>query len=140
MTVSDEEYALIVSKAEQAEAIRLKNEQQKNSVNSRLTVKKWVPVFESPKDGSVQNEQPEIGKSKIAFYLRLCAWITGILLLIFGIVSAIEYGSALEFLICLISTAFEMLLFYAVAEILDALAELKAIEKGGFKYSETRKK
>lgn len=140
MTVSDEEYALIVSKAEQAEAIRLKNEQQKNSVNSRLTVKKWLPVFEAPKDGSVQNEQPETGKSKIASYLRICAWVICVLLGFVGIVVSIEAESILNILVYALGATLEVLMLYYYAEVLDSLAELKAIAKGGFKYSETRKK
>ena len=110
MTVSDEEYALIVSKAEQAEAIRLKN------------------------------EQPESGKSKIASYLRICAWVICVLLGFVGIVVSIEAESILNLLVYALGAALEVLMFYYYAEVLDSLAELKAIAKGGFKYSETRKK
>ena len=138
--VSDEEYELIVSKAAAVEAIRQKEEQLKKIKASRTNVKKWVPIFVVPKD-TVETEKdvPETGKSKIASYLRICSWVVGVLLMIIGLVSTLGSDSGFELFLCLISAAIEVLSFYAFAEILDSLAELKAIANGGFKYRESDK-
>ena len=50
--VTDEEYALILSKVKQVEEIKAKEEQERqrerNKVSNRV-IKKWIPVFEKPK-------------------------------------------------------------------------------------------
>ena len=143
--VTDEEYALILSKAKQVEEIKAKEEQERqreqNKVSYRV-IKKWIPVFEKPKsEWSSPSEEKKVdnGRSKIASILRTVAWVMGILAFISGIIIAFGTGNFLPVLITLGAGAMEMLLFYALAAILDYLAELTSIARNGFKYTETNK-
>ncbi len=144
--VTDEEYALILSKAKQVEEIKAKEEQERqrerNKVSYRV-IKKWIPVFEKPKSEwstpSEEEEKVDNGKSKIASILRTVAWIMGILAFISGIIIAFGTDNFLPVLITLGAGAMEMLMFYALAAILDYLAELTSIARNGFKYTETNK-
>ncbi len=146
MAVTDEEYALILSKAKQVEQIRLKQEQAKEREQSRQssrTAKKWVPVFKKPAsewDSPDKKEEVETGRSKIAAIARVVAWILlGTLSVLVGVFSAVGTVNPLLLLLSLGAAAVEMLLFYALASILDYLAELTAIARNGFKYTETNK-
>lgn len=143
--VSDDEYALIISKAEQVEYIEEKEKlerQREREGKKRRIIRKWIPVFEKPKDDSVfadEKEQVENGKSKIASILRGVAWITGFLFVVCGIIVADGARAFSPILIFICAGALEMLMFYALAAILDYLAELTAIVRNGFKYDESNK-
>ncbi len=145
MQVTDEEYALILSKAKEVAEIKAKQEQsnRKNEIgpHNRI-IKKWIPIFEKPKsewDSTSEKEKTDNGRSKIASILRAVAWILGILSVISGIVIAFGTENFLPVLITLGAGAIEMLMFYALASILDYLAELTSIARNGFKYNETNK-
>ncbi len=142
--VTDEEYALILSKAKQVEEIKAKEEQERQKERSKTSyrmIKKWIPVFEKPKsEWSLPSEEKvDDGRSKIAFVLRTVAWIIGMLLFISGIVIAFGTETFLPILITIGVGTMEMLMFYALAAVLDYLAELTSIAKNGYKYTETNK-
>lgn len=84
MKVTDEEYALIVEKAEQVEAIHRKEELEKERQQARLMViKQWLPIFENSKSKQASygdKNNPETGKSTIASVLRVVACATCIVL------------------------------------------------------------
>jgi hypothetical protein len=146
--VSDEEYALILEKAEQVEAIRRKEEIEKEREQARrrtsyALTKRWLPIFEKPKSEWASEEdksKPETGKSKIATACRVFAWLSCICLVIFGIAIAVTIKSFNLFLLRFGIAGMTLLIQYAIAEILDCLVELTAIARNGFKYSETNKK
>lgn len=143
--VTDEEYALIFSKAKQVEEIKAKEAQERQKERDKASyriVKKWIPVFQKPKsEWSSPNEKEKVddGRSKLAPILRATAWIIGVPVLILGILISLGAKSFFPVLITLASGAIEMLIFYALADALDYLAELTAIARNGFKYTETKK-
>ena len=120
MKVTDEEYALIVEKAKQVEAIRRKEEIEKEQKQAET--------------------ESSTGKSIIASVLRFVAWVSFIVLFIFGIRSAVSAKDFVVFLLYFGIGGMSLLIPYAIASILDYLAELTAIAKSGFKYSDTKKK
>ena len=109
MNVSDEEYALIIEKAEQVEAIQQREELEKEREQARqkstyLITKRWLPIFEKPKSEWLSSEdknKPETGKSIVAMLLRVVAWISCICLVIFGIASAISTETFVIFILYL---------------------------------------
>ncbi|MDD6488933.1 MAG: hypothetical protein PUG48_03850 [Clostridia bacterium] len=143
--VTDEEYALILSKAKQVEEIKSKEEQERQNERNKVSyrvIKKWIPVFEKTKSecsSLSEEEKVDNGRSKIASILRTVAWIIGILAIISGIVIAFGAKNFLPILITFGVGTMEILMFYALAAILDYLAELTSIAKNGFKYIETKK-
>lgn len=145
MTVTDEEYLLILEKAKQVKDIKAKEDiekQKEKNKSSHKTVKKWIPIFEKPKDEWAsygEKETADMGVSKVASILRVVAWLMGILTIISGIAISFAAENILSFLIALIVGALEMLMFYALASILDYLAELTSIARNGFKYNESNK-
>ena len=70
ITISDEEYDLILSKLAQVNEIRSKEEakqRKKQEQSHNSLIKKWIPVFTKPKDPlDDENNSPETGKSKFA--------------------------------------------------------------------------
>ena len=142
--VTDEEYALILSKAKQVEAIKAREEQERLKERNKgphLRIKKWVPVFEKPKSewaAPYEEEKIDTGRNKIAFLLRISAWIIGVIAFILGVVIAAQ-TTLLPLLIALGASAIEILIFYSIAAILDYLAELTSIARNGYKYTETNK-
>lgn len=145
MEVTDEEYALILSKAKEVAEIKAKEEQEQQKERNKASyriIKKWIPVFEKPKsewESPSDKEKIDDGRSNVASMLRMVAWILGILSAISGIVIAFETENILPVLIALGAGAIAMLMFYALASILDYLAELTSIARNGFKYNETSK-
>ena len=143
--VTDEEYALILSKSKQVEEIKRKEEQERekerNKVSYRIT-KKWVPVFEKPKDewnSYDEKEKVDDGKSKIAKKLRAVAWATVIIATISGLIADITLGSFFVTICAFGASMVEWLALYSVASVLDYLAELTSIARNGYKYTETNK-
>lgn len=142
ITVTDEEYELILSKARQVEAIRQKEEENRQKERSKArTVKMWKPVFKKPQETweAEQDKQEDTGKSRIAQYLRMVGWGMFIVLCIVGIIMLIASGSILFLLAAVFSGGVELLWFCALAAILDHLAELTSIARNGFKYVESGK-
>ncbi len=140
--VTDEEYELIISKAKQVEEIKTKEEQERQKEQSKTSyrvTKKWMPVFEKQKNEGESNEEEDDGKSRIASILRIVAWLIGILSVLLGIFLAVEMEIFLPVIIAFGAGAIEMLMFYAIAAVLEYLAELTAIARNGFKYNESSK-
>ena len=143
--VTDEEYVLLLSKAKQVEEIKTKEELERQKERNRASykvIKKWIPVFEKAKsEGASLNEEDkeDNGKSKVATVLRVVAWIIGIVAVISGIATSCGTDSILPILSTLGIGAIEMLMFYALAAVLDYLAELTSIARNGYKYTEANK-
>ena len=140
MTISDEEYELILSKLAQVNEIRSKEEarkRKKQEQSHNSLTKKWIPVFSKSIDPlDEENNAPETGKSKFATVIRIIAFIIGIV----GIICGIITGNILYIIISIISSVIGFVIFFALAEILDGFAELNAIVSNGFKFSEEKKK
>jgi len=136
--VTDEQWEEIIKKAKAVEEIQMREEcerQKKHTQAQGKPIKKWIPIFQKPKDEFSSEGEEETGKSKIATKLRIVAWLLGIITVIGGFIAG-------KFLLILISFAvcgLELLMFYALASILDYLAELTAIAKSGIKYTESNK-
>ena len=141
ISVSDEEYAQILAKTAEVEAIRKKNAAVETKKRNAKTEKQWLPIFEMPQQRD-ENGRPiaaeETGRCKLAFLLRVLALAILAVGLISGLVLLNE--SVFSFLTTAIATVVEVLLLYAVAEILDYLATLSAVAKQGYHYRETTKK
>ena len=141
--ISDEEYAEVLRKKELVEAIQAKERQERERkyANQRANlVKKWVPVFEKPKsewdDPDKKDVQPT-GKSKVAAILSGLAWISLILGAISGII--LLFAEPITGGIVIGSVFVESIFLFALAEILNNLAEQTAIMRGGMIYKETNK-
>ncbi len=141
ISVTDEEYAQILAKTAAVEAIRKKNATEQAKKRPAKTEKQWLPIFKLPEQRD-ENGRPivleETGKCKLAFLLRVLALAILAVGLISGLVLLSE--NVFSFLTTAIATVVEVLLLYAVAEILDYLATLSAVAKQGYHYRETTKK
>ena len=142
-TITDEEYAEVLRKKELVEAIQAKERQERERkyANQRTNLaKKWVPVFEKPKsewgDPDKKDVQPT-GKSKVAAILSGIAWASIILGAIIGII--LLFAEPIAGGIVLGSVFVESLFLFALAEILNNLAEQTAILRGGMIYKEINK-
>ena len=119
----------------------LERQKERNRASYKV-IKKWIPVFEKAKsEGASLNEEDkeDNGKSKVATVLRVVAWIIGIVAVISGIATSCGTDSILPILSTLGIGAIEMLMFYALAAVLDYLAELTSIARNGYKYTEANK-
>lgn len=141
--ISDEEYAEVLRKKELVEAIHTKERQERERkyANQRANlIKKWVPAFEKPKsewdDPDKKDDQPT-GKSKVAAILSGIAWISLILGAIIGII--LLFAEPIAGGIVIGSVFVESISFFALAEILNNLAEQTAIMRGGMIYKEINK-
>ena len=139
--ISDEEYAEVLRKKELVEAIQAKERQERERkyANQRANLaKKWVPVFEKPKSEWVDPDKkdvPPTGKSKIAAILRGVTWASIAICVVGGLISLFEEPAIAG---AIFGGVFvESLLFFALAEILDNIAEQTAIMRGGIIYKET---
>ena len=107
--------------------------------------KKWIPIFVKSKEGTSNsykdNEKVEVdtGKSKIAVMLRIIAWTIGIIAMLVGFFLAVDKEKIIFLISAVAGATLEMLSFYALASILDYLAELTSIIRSGFKYNESDK-
>ncbi len=142
--VTDEEYAQIIEKINQVEAIKSKEKaklQEERDRRSAVTVKKWIPVFTKPKpDLAVSdNEKPDDGRSTLALVLRIVSSLGGIIAVIAGIAVSVNKDNIVPALITAGSAISLILIFYTFAAILDYLAELTSIARNGYKYSESQK-
>ena len=142
-TISDEEYAEVLRKKELVEAIQAKERQERERkyANQRVNlVKKWVPIFEKPKSAWADPDKkdvPPTGKSKIAAILRSITWSSIAICVVGGLILLLE--NPLIAGVIFGGVFVESLLFFALAEILDNLAEQTAIMRGGIIYKETPK-
>lgn len=143
VAVTDEEYELILSKANQVKAIKEKEEFERQKERGRAahrTIKKWIPVFEPKEEwSSYVKKENDNGKSKMASLLRIAAWAIGIIAVIAGLMTSFETEDILPVIITLGVGAMGMLVLYALASALDYLAELTSIARNGYKYKETTK-
>jgi len=141
--ISDEEYAEVLRKKELVEAIQAKERQERERKNANQranNAKKWVPIFEKPKsewEDPDNEEAPPTGKSNIAAIIRGITWTTLVLAVIGGII--LLFANPIIGIAVLGGALIESILFFALAEILDNLAEQTAIMRGGFVYKETNK-
>ena len=138
--VTDEEYALILSKAKQVEEIETREEQKRQKEQKKVSyrvIKKWIPVFEKPsneKSSPSEEKKVDNGKSKVARNIRITYYI---LLAIAFIGAIILDASILPYVV--IGGLVEGILVEGLASILDYLAELTSIARNGYKYTETNK-
>lgn len=145
ISVTDDEYELILSKVKQVEDIRAKEEKIKLREISRKSnnaTKKWIPIFEKPKDESsyIEEKKPiDNGKSKMASVIRGSSWTISIIALLFCIFLSINSKNIFPIVIVLCADAIYEIVAYTGAAILDYLAELTSIARNGFKYKETYK-
>lgn len=136
MQVTDEEWAQILEKLETVRQIRERESREKAEV---CGPKKLVPIYQPSQDANRTDRSAGNGVSAIAGLLRIAGWVLAALTLIVGFVSLLGTDDILPLLISLGSGALTLLLFYALAEILDGLAHLRAIFKSGWKYTESNK-
>lgn len=142
--VTDEEYAEILENDKQIDQIFAKEKekaQNANAINSDKDEKTWVPVYELPveeKNGTTAERYAQ-GKSTCAAILRVVAWIILIIAGIMGIIMGANADEGRIIFVCIGSGLLNMLFFYALAEILDRLAELTAIARNGIKYKVDKK-
>ena len=142
--VTDEEYSLIISKSKQVEEIKRKEEQEREKERNKVSykiIKKWVPVFEKPKNESLfgdDKEQVDTGKSKAAKNIRITYYVLLALAFIGAIILDVtEETNILPYVA--IGGIVESVLVEGLASILDYLAELTSIARNGYKYNETTK-
>lgn len=142
--VTDEEYALILSKSKQVDEIKAKEEQERQKERNKVSykvIKKWIPVFEKPKNESLfgdDKEQVDTGKSKAAKNIRITYYV----LLVIAFIGAIIIDLTEDINILpyvAIGGLVESVLVEGLASILDYLAELTSIARNGFKYNESTK-
>ena len=142
--VTDEEYALILSKSKQVDEIKQKEEQERQRERNKVSykvIKKWIPVFEKPKNESLfgdDKEQVDTGKSKAAKNIRITYYV----LLAIAFIGAIIIDLTEDINILpyvAIGGLVESVLVEGLASILDYLAELTSIARNGFKYNESTK-
>jgi len=141
ISVSDEEYSLILKKAAQVEAIKAKEEEARSKEATRHfrpLVKTWVPVFQRQNkkdDFNNHEEATKAGRSPAASSIRIFKWIIIIGLILAGIIAMLFE----KFWILPVS-GFTASLFATILEgfasLLDNQAEQLAILKSGFKYLE----
>ena len=137
--VTDQEWELILDKLAKVQEIKEREQAAWKQKNKKPVTRKWLPNYSVPKKTNwAGEEQPApSGKSPIARVLRWFAWIGAIGLFIVGIAMIFIdelYGA---FATLAGSAAVELVLFLAIAEALDTLAELRAIARQGFKYTES---
>ena len=142
--VTDEEYALIVSKANQVEAIKNKKEQEqlaKWKKGASVAVKKWIPIFEKPKgEFYLQSEtnRSDTGRSVAARSIRIICYTLFLIALVGAIIFDISKRSIISPFV-VIAELLGIVFVEGLASILDYLAELTAIARNGFKYTEKNK-
>lgn len=141
ISVSDEEYELIISKARTVQEIRDREAQSaKTQPSSRVIIKKNLsPVFKLKKYENPTNdpESEDDGTSGVAYILRIVAWILMILTAITGLAALFQDG--LTGIVAIGAGLMEMLILYALAAALDYLAEIAAMLRNGFKFTDIEK-
>lgn len=142
MKVTDEEWAQIIAKAEQVETINKRNEERKlieQKKKQTKLIRKIAPIFKKEIKPSIFSElglsekkekvDTEVGKSKWGGSIRIFAWIilvAGILCFVF---MDVESEVQIAVYLCAFGTWAVLMGF---AGILDYLAEITAILRGGF--------
>lgn len=140
--VTDEEYAEILENDRQIDLIFAREKEKEASLNAPgEEEKKWVPVYELPsgEENTTSAERYSQGKSTCAATLRVLAWILFIVVSIIGLITGADVGEGWMTFVCIGAGLLNMLFFYALAEILDRLAELTAIARNGIKYKVDKK-
>lgn len=139
--VTDEEWALLLNKIQQVEEIKAREQAAWQQKTTKSVIRKWVPNYAPPKkvDWAGEEKPSASGKSPIARVIRWFAWLSAIGLLIAGIIALFTDDLYISFAALSASAATELVLFLAIAEALDVLAELRAIALQGVKYTESTK-
>lgn len=141
--ISDDEYAEILKKKALVDVIQAKEQQNRErneAARHASYAKKWVPIFKKPKEeweGPSPNDPPATGKSKLASIIKSVAWIILIVSITASIITLST--SAAGAIILLISALIGSLGLFALAEILDNLAEQTEIMRQGYVYRESSK-
>ena len=78
------------------------------------------------------------GKSTCAKVLRIFAWLTMVIVAIVGIMLGLDTENFLITLACWVGGGVNMTIMFAIAEVLDRLAEISAIARNGMKYKEDK--
>ena len=128
LPVTDEQWAEIVKTQEQLEEIEAREaakEEAARKKEEKFALKKWIPVF-------VKTEDSSEGGSNVALALRVIAILWAC---IGGFLGVISIGEGMTGIILLASVVISVTLLYALAEILSYLAELTAIARSGFQFS-----
>lgn len=136
--VTDEEYALILSKARQVAEINEKEERERrDSLSAHKTLtKKWIPVFTGSSDDNTGSAKT--GKSRAAKNLRTCYYISIAIAAVYALYCVIAENADFGLLVSALTAGFVGWLFIeALASILDYLAEMTAILRNGFRYNES---
>lgn len=141
--ITDEEYAEVLKKKALVDAIDKKEQQARESKYAKQKdnlAKKWVPIFEKPKNDWTASEKepaPPSGKSKMAAIIRGIAWT----IIAVGVVVAIILMMEDPIISCILLAGIllESVVSFSVAEVLDNLAEQTAILREGMVYKETSK-
>ena len=141
--VTDEEYELILQKEKQIDEIyesENKKMQREGIISEKKRDKKWVPVYELPVDEGSETADAgyKDGKSTCANVLRIFAWIIMLIVGIGGIISGLDAEDFLITLACFVAGGINMTIMFAIAEVLDRLAEISAIARNGMKYKEDK--
>lgn len=74
----------------------------------------------------------DLGESKVANVIKAISAVLGVFMIIAGIITSGETGSAVPFLIFVATAAINLLLSCTIASVLEYLASLTAVIRGGF--------
>lgn len=80
------------------------------------------------------NNKLDLGESKVANIIKAISGVLGAFMIIAGIITSGETGSAIPFLIFAAAAAINLLLSCSFTSVLDYLANLTAVIRGGFKF------
>ena len=136
--VTDDEYEQIIAKEKQIDAIyesENKRMQREGIKSEKKIDKKWVPVYELPVDEGSETADARYkdGKSTCATALRVFAWLIMIGAIVAGLIVGIDLDEFWITMVCCVAGGLNMTIMFAIAEILDRLAEISAIARNGIK-------
>ena len=139
--VTDEEYEQILQRERQIDAIYESENnrlQREAIISEKKRDKKWVPVYNFVQKERMSKGKAELyerGRSACAVDLRIIAWIIMLVAGIGGFIAGHDCDAYWITLVCLVTGGINMAIMYAIAEILDRLAEISAIARNGIKES-----
>lgn len=134
---------MVLKKKALVDAIQAKERQERersDAARHANSTKKWVPVFKKPKDEwerPSSNEIPPTGKSKLASIIKSVAWIILILSAFAGLILLVNNFAIAIMLLG--SSLVGCLSLFALAEILNNIAEQTEIMRQGYIYRESSK-
>ena len=137
ISVTDEEFNIILEKVEKVKGIKAKNEAMRESRHHKgRIVKRWLPIFAKAKDSNNNGgeEEHDDGISKKATIIRIVYYLLVVLALFAS--GFLNEDFKMGWLYVLIGGVAGALPIEGMISILDYLAELLAIMRSGYKYSE----